>query len=291
MIDPVRWNPPQPYSLDVEVIPLPELWTRGTPEHFRRPQRLEFFMLIGVTAGKTLHVLDFQTHALQSGDWILARPGQVQQFGPQRGWDGCIVVFVPGVLPQDLGSAEANALLATDPGTGAGRGHVRLSPAAHAEACRIVATMRRDAGAELGVRTRHALLLHELCLLLLRLGQAVAASPERVPEQGRQRQRVLRLRKLIEERHAEHWPLTRYCKALNCTERTLHRAAIAVTGDSPARLIQARLALEARRWLAHSAEPVAQVAARLGFDEPGNFGKFFRREAGCTPLEFRRRYR
>ena len=37
--------------------------------------------------------------------------------------------------------------------------------------------------------------------------------------------------------------------------------------------------------------PVGVVAGQLGFDDASNFVKFFRREAGCVPSEFRRRSR
>jgi AraC-like DNA-binding protein len=37
----------------------------------------------------------------------------------------------------------------------------------------------------------------------------------------------------------------------------------------------------------HSEVTAAQIGHRLGFTEPTNFLKFFKRTAGCTPLEFR----
>jgi AraC-like DNA-binding protein len=47
--------------------------------------------------------------------------------------------------------------------------------------------------------------------------------------------------------------------------------------------------LEAKRLLAYTTLPIALIGDRLGFDDPTNFVKFFKREAGCTPGEFRRR--
>ncbi|SPE99419.1 DNA-binding transcriptional regulator AraC [Streptomyces sp. MA5143a] len=52
-------------------------------------------------------------------------------------------------------------------------------------------------------------------------------------------------------------------------------------------VIDARVALEAQRLLAHTDEPVATIARRLGFVEPTNFGKFFTRHSGMTPGAFR----
>jgi AraC-like DNA-binding protein len=45
--------------------------------------------------------------------------------------------------------------------------------------------------------------------------------------------------------------------------------------------------LEAKRLLGHSQATTAQIGHQFGFTEPNNFLKFFRRAAGCTPLEFR----
>jgi AraC-like DNA-binding protein len=45
--------------------------------------------------------------------------------------------------------------------------------------------------------------------------------------------------------------------------------------------------LEAKRLLAYSDLPVAAIGHQLGFTEPTNFGRFFVRETGLTPGEFR----
>ncbi len=53
------------------------------------------------------------------------------------------------------------------------------------------------------------------------------------------------------------------------------------------RVIDGRVALEARRLLAHTDEPVATIARRLGFPEPTYFGTFFPRLTDATPGAFR----
>ena len=47
------------------------------------------------------------------------------------------------------------------------------------------------------------------------------------------------------------------------------------------------MALEAKRLLAYTDEPVAEIGYRLGFPEPTNFGRFFAREVGLSPGSFR----
>ena len=69
--------------------------------------------------------------------------------------------------------------------------------------------------------------------------------------------------------------------------RTLTRACLAATGRSAKQVIDDRAALEARRLLACTELPIAEVGQRLGFAEPTNFGRFFHREVGCSPGAFR----
>jgi AraC-like DNA-binding protein len=75
---------------------------------------------------------------------------------------------------------------------------------------------------------------------------------------------------------------------LGCSEKSLMRAVREAAGVSAKRYVSQRVALEAKRLLAHTSLPVATIADRLGFDEPTNFVKFFRREAGAVPGAFRR---
>jgi AraC-like DNA-binding protein len=62
-----------------------------------------------------------------------------------------------------------------------------------------------------------------------------------------------------------------------------------LAGAAPKRLIERRVALEAKRLLAHSPLAVSAIGTQLGFTEPTNFVKFFRRSESLTPAAFRER--
>jgi AraC-like DNA-binding protein len=69
--------------------------------------------------------------------------------------------------------------------------------------------------------------------------------------------------------------------------RTLTRASLLATGRTAKQLLDDRVALEAKRLLAESDLPVAEIGVRLGFGEATNFGRFFARTVGCSPGRFR----
>lgn len=60
------------------------------------------------------------------------------------------------------------------------------------------------------------------------------------------------------------------------------------TGESPAAWMEKLRLREARRQLAYSSAPVAEIAAQHGFDDPFHFSKRFRSLFGLSPSQFRK---
>ena len=98
----------------------------------------------------------------------------------------------------------------------------------------------------------------------------------------------LRFRRELDHSYRSSRLVEDYAAALNCSTRALARACREVTGSSTKDLIDARVALEARRLLVHSDLPISAIARQLGFSEVTNFGKFFARRVNMTPGAFRR---
>jgi AraC-like DNA-binding protein len=171
--------------------------------------------------------------------------------------------------------------------------HVRLERSGRVA---VEATLRQtadDAGSDAPVSSLDALLLHELRGLLVRLQLvddrgAEAAGRSVIDPVVRQRFRSFRA--LVEREHGHWHSVGRYARELGCSPRTLSRASEAVSGSTAKAFITRRIVLEAERLLAHTSDPVAAVGTHLGFDEPTNFVKWFRRETGVTPGAFRSRH-
>jgi AraC-like DNA-binding protein len=126
------------------------------------------------------------------------------------------------------------------------------------------------------------LLHHQLTVLQLRIAlltTAVAGGPES--------RTFGRFRGLLEQSHPASRRVEDYAADLGCSVRTLTRACLAVTGRTAKQVVDDRVALQARRLLACTAMPVAEVGRHLGFPEPTNFGRFFHREVGTSPGQFR----
>lgn len=93
---------------------------------------------------------------------------------------------------------------------------------------------------------------------------------------------------LVENHYATMHTVDKYADLLGYSTRTLHRLCYEELGATPHQVVSERIAQEAERLLVLSDSPISAVGRSLGFDDAANFSKFFQRQAGLTPGEFRR---
>jgi AraC family transcriptional regulator, transcriptional activator of pobA len=78
-----------------------------------------------------------------------------------------------------------------------------------------------------------------------------------------------------------------YAKRLHISANHLTQTIKLSTGKSPKEFITERRIAEAKCLLRHTQMSIAQIAHNLNFSEPTYFTKFFKKDVGQTPLDFR----
>ncbi|MEA2404803.1 MAG: AraC family transcriptional regulator [Thermoleophilaceae bacterium] len=96
---------------------------------------------------------------------------------------------------------------------------------------------------------------------------------------------------LIERDYCEELSLESVARRLATSRRQLQRA-FAEAGDTSFRDVLAGIRMRhARRLLAAEPIPVRRVAERVGYPQPAQFAKTFRRHHGTAPSAYRKRAR
>ncbi|MFF9042080.1 AraC family transcriptional regulator [Streptomyces sp. NPDC014892] len=274
------FHPPEERVPGFEIIDLATLHDRRR-RRGRRPDlvhRVDFHTLTLITEGTGEHAIDFVTHPCRPGTLLWVRPGQVQRFVRPGTANGTHLLFTSAFPPH---SSSADRLVNEWYGSACWQLGTRPAYA-------VLSTLLGQLRAEYDrpEQTVSAEILQLLlATVLLQIDRLPHPEGSGDPHAGGEV--YTRFRAELERSYATTRRAADYAHSLGYTVKTLTRACMAATGQPVKHVIDGRVALEGRRLLAHTDEPVATIARRLGFPEPTNFGKFFARHTGVTPGAFR----
>jgi AraC family transcriptional activator of pobA len=98
---------------------------------------------------------------------------------------------------------------------------------------------------------------------------------------------VAQLRALVDEFFRKERLLVFYAEQLGMTVDRLNDHVKRATGVTAGHLIRQRVLTEAKRQLVFTTQPIHDIAEELAFADPSHFARFFRKQTGITPHEFR----
>lgn len=133
--------------------------------------------------------------------------------------------------------------------------------------------------------------------VLVGLSQAMLAAAAEIAARGAEaveplhQRRMPQFERLIAAHLGDGWTAAHYAAALSITPGHLNRICRAATGTSASQHIDIARMTEARRLLAFTLLPVAEIGYRLGFPDPAYFSRRFRAATGESPSVYRERFR
>jgi AraC family transcriptional activator of pobA len=199
--------------------------------------------------------------------------------------DGWVTTFTEDVA-EGMGDRRGEALARLK--ALAGEPVVRLGDAERDRLLRLAVELHEErflarAGFRIAMRGLLALMAVEVARL--------AAGRPRAGEEGITLEptgaTVDALRKLVEEHFHKERQLAFYADKLAMTVDRLNDHVRRATGVTAGHLIRQRVLTEAKRQLVFTSQPIHEIAYDLAFSDPSHFARFFRKQTGTTPHEFR----
>ncbi|MER7514881.1 AraC family transcriptional regulator [Streptomyces sp. NPDC126499] len=253
------------------------------------PHRHTFYEIVHVTRGSGTHVVDLARWELRPPHLGLILPGQLHHWEDVRELDGSVVLFTPEFLVDHPGDQELLRRIGERP-------WLRLDPAAHARTARLIAELAEEyRHGDTGFATVLRSLLHVLLVRTARLGGPAGPAAGQEPPPGRYAAVAEAFTRLLARTAADGAAggprSVRECaERIGVTPGYLTEAVRAALGRTPGSLLREARTREAQRLLARTELSVRQVAVRTGFDDPAYFCRFFRRETGMSPGDFRKHH-
>lgn len=269
----------------IHTISFSERISKGK-ESVMRPHRTNFYILVFITHGFSQHLVDFQTYNIKEGDFFIIRPGQIHAFLPTNDCDGTIIAFTEDFLLHKSHYhflSENSKLL----------GELSFSFLFHLaddkreKVYQLMHMIQQELANSYDALQENILQSH-LSSLLLCLIRLKRGDNQSTPNYSKDFLYALQFKNLIEKSWGKQYTVTQYAQEIGISTRSLQKISEAHFGKSPKAMIQYCVLLESKRMLIDQSLQVKEIAYNLGFDEPTNFTKFFKKFTKISPEQFRK---
>jgi AraC family transcriptional regulator, transcriptional activator of pobA len=273
-----------PYELEVKSLDILHKSQQGL---FTKPHRNNFYDVIWFQSGNPVYVVDFQRIEIKPNSLLFINKNQVHFYEAYNDYKGFVMLFTDTFfcLSKEDTKFLNNSILFND---------ILNIPYFELDANdttipNLFLTIQHELEKE--IDSVQFPILHNLVHTLLLYAERIyRKNGLQALKQDADLDIALLFRDLVEQHFSNNKMVNFYAHQLNVTEKGLQKSISQVFGKSPKEYISERIILEAKRLLLHSSANTKEIAFDLGFDEPTNFIKFFKKTTRITPIEFRENY-
>ncbi|WP_418264838.1 AraC family transcriptional regulator [Flavobacterium faecale] len=247
------------------------------------PHRHNFYLLAFFTKGSGIHEIDFDRFDVQPGSVFMLQPGQMHHWSLSEDVDGYVVFYSQEMYNLYFGEKNLAAFPfyfsnATQPEILLSQEEMKgLLPF-------FEIILKESVSSELFKKDKILNLLDIIHIELARKYQEIV-----VPESHSYNTKLKQFSQLLEKNFTVEKSAAFYADALHITLKHLNRICNEMVSKTTSELINERVVLEAKRMLMDKNLLIHEVAANLGYDDNSYFVRFFKKNTGMTPKEFRLR--
>lgn len=268
---------------EFEVVELARIWELHKAKLIT-PYRTGFYHILWFEKGNLTHLVDFNPVDIEPNTILFLNKDTVQRFDSAGNYEGKAILFTEGFFCRSendavylRSSALFNDLFSIL--------QITLTKSDH-RFLNLIQLMENELlAAKDEVQSD---ILHNLLHLFLLFAEREKRKQQPVDiKRSVDLDFTMRFKSQVENNFRSQKQVSVYAGELGLTEKRLNQATTKVLGKTPKQVIDERVILEAMRLLAHTDISVKEIGFSLGFEEPTNFIKYFRRKQETTPLEFR----
>ncbi|TAF65539.1 MAG: AraC family transcriptional regulator [Cytophagales bacterium] len=273
-------------KLQVEIVDLENL-CQTAKDFLLVPHRTNFYHIFLFEACQISHSVDFQSLDTQPNTLLFLSKDKVHQFDKNLAYKGKVLIFTAEFYCQsahDKRFLESSILF---------HDFFENLHFSIAEQMPVFTAICRQIDEELQQPTddiQQALLKNYVHHFLLLAERHKRKQGFKEIQKDANFEYLLLFKDLLEQNFVQLKKVSQYTEKLCITEKRLHQATHNVLGKTPKQMIDERILLEAKRLLIHETHSIKEIAYELGFDEPTNFIKYFKKHTQKTPIEFRNHY-
>lgn len=285
----IAFNSNKNMDFGIEVISIESLVTKSKelkhdPE---KPHQVAFNMILLFTEGKSKHLVDFVWHEVKENTLIHLSKGQINAFKFNVNLKGFLILFTNEYLQNQfntLPEATITHLL---------KSHL-FSPkieVLESSNVSVYIQLLNDefyAGSD-EINKRYT--INFLFNIIFSKLEVLKRDQTTYTIKTEKLEVFLKFEALLEENYMKSRNADFYAEKLNITYKHLNVISREITNNTIKQFIDEFIVLEAKRKLINSSIRSNELAFLMGFSEPTNFIKYFKKMTGLTPKSFKNKHR
>jgi AraC family transcriptional regulator, transcriptional activator of pobA len=257
--------------------------------HFsvKYPHRHDFFEVLYLMRGSGFHVIDGNRYDIKPPCVFFMSPGQAHKIEYSHDIEGYLFIFTADFYLANR--SNQNSLIEFPFFYNLKQENPPLHLASESDILFLQELFKRSISVLDSSEANKLDLLRSLLDLILMTCSSRYTTVENIDKKGRGHILVKQFYHLVEENNLKNLSLKEYADRLAVTPNHLTQTVKSLTGKTSSQIIKSKQILEIKRLLVHTNLSVAEIAQQLNFEDQSYFTKFFKRESGYLPLQYRNR--
>ncbi|KAF0234493.1 MAG: hypothetical protein FD181_3678 [Prolixibacteraceae bacterium] len=255
--------------------------------HFsvKYPHRHDFFEVLYLSKGSGFHIIDGNKYEIQPPCVFFMSPGQAHKIEFSSDIEGYIFIFTSEFYL--INQTNQNRLIEF-PFFFSIRQENRPLILESKEDILFLETLFKKGIAEIAKGENYSVdLLRSVLDLILTSCAILYKTDKNLLTKGKGNVVVKRFLQLVEENYQNNLSVNEYADKLAITPNHLTQTVNQLTGKTSSQIIKSKQVLEIKRLLVHTNLTVTEIANSLNFPDQSYFTRFFKRETGFSPMQYR----
>ncbi|WP_109301054.1 helix-turn-helix transcriptional regulator [Aquimarina sp. AU474] len=271
----------------IEIITIESIFRRKHDlDHYpEKAHQLDFYMLVFYTQGETEHLVDFVWHPVRANTLLYLAKGQINAFRFEENVKGFVILFTEEYFKSQLNKLPKNAVIRLF------TSHL-FSPIIQIPLSSNVTTyidlFYDEFYKEKGEFNKKNIIDSIYTVIFSKLEQLKQYQTFHLKESDKLAS-FLEFKSLVEQYFVTSRNADFYAKEMYITYKHLNTICKEIVDSTAKSFIDEFVILEAKRRLVNSTVKSNELAFQMGFNEPTNFVKYFKKFTNLTPNAFKKR--
>jgi len=268
-------------DIGFEIISLKAFFESTNNTILKKEFRTNFYTLMYITKGKGTHEIDFIEYSINAGEFLILSNNRVHRYSDYAGLEGYLVMFTEGFLCEYLSNqtTEVKDLFK----------HSYLNPSVnsmdlHASIATKLLDVMDDMYTNVNEIMNYKVIASSFKTLSLLILNSIL---EKENNKQKKNEVFIQFTELVEQNIDKEKTVEGYANMMHVSKKTINLMTRNAIDMSAKQYIIQQLILKIKLKLCFEYKSINEISDDLGFTEPSNMTRFFKKYTGINPRDFR----